>query len=121
MAKIRRNKRRHPFLTKVVHCQKESYDILIDRTTPFGNPWSHKDNTLAQFKVETRKESLDAFRAHLNANKDLQEKIKPLKGKTLGCWCKPGNSCHGDIIAEFLDGVGSDEDKLLNMLFGLDQ
>ena len=26
---------------------------------------------------------------------DLDE----LKGKTLGCWCKP-NNCHGDILIE---------------------
>lgn len=25
--------------TKVVHCQKEPYDVLIDRTTKWGNPW----------------------------------------------------------------------------------
>lgn len=116
-----KRKPRKQWLTKVVHCQKESYDVLIDRTTPFGNPWSHKDSTLAQFKVATRREAMDAFREHLKANVELQEKIKPLKGKTLGCWCKPGNSCHGDIIAEFLDGTGSDEDKLLRSLFGCDE
>ena len=25
-----------------------------------------------------------------------------LKGKTLGCWCKP-EACHGDILAELVD------------------
>jgi hypothetical protein len=25
-----------------------------------------------------------------------------LKGKTLGCWCKP-EACHGDILAELAD------------------
>jgi hypothetical protein len=26
-----------------------------------------------------------------------------LKGKTLGCWCKP-EACHGDILAKLADG-----------------
>jgi hypothetical protein len=25
-----------------------------------------------------------------------------LKGKKLGCWCKP-NACHGDVLAELAD------------------
>lgn len=114
-----KSKRRRPqYLTKVVHCQKEPYDILIDRSTPYGNPWSHKNDTLAQFKVETRKEAMDAYREHLKGNTELQERLRPLKGKTLGCWCKPGNSCHGDIIAEFLDGCTSEEEALLISIFG---
>ena len=28
-------------------------------------------------------------------------KLLELKGKTLGCWCKPG-PCHGDIIADLV-------------------
>ena len=27
---------------------------------------------------------------------------RELKGKVLGCWCKPA-SCHGDVIAEIID------------------
>ncbi len=108
-------------MTKVVHCQKEPYDVLIDRTTPFGNPWSHKDDTLAQFKVATRREALNAYREHLMGNTELQERLRPLKGKTLGCWCKPGNSCHGDIIAEFLDEFNSEEETILASIFGAEK
>lgn len=89
--------------TKVVHCNKESYDILIDRTTPYGNPFSHKEGTLAKFKVATRREAIEAFRKMLESEEEWQERIKPLRGKTLGCWCRPEKSCHGDVIAEFLD------------------
>jgi hypothetical protein len=27
-----------------------------------------------------------------------------LRGKVLGCWCKPA-LCHGDVLAEFADAV----------------
>lgn len=117
MKKHKRKKRL--WETKVVHCQKEPYDILIDRTTPFGNPYSHQDDTLAQFKVATRKEAMDGFRAYLESNKELQEKIKPLKGKTLGCWCRPEKTCHGDIIAEFLHRLDPTEESLLQSIFGI--
>jgi hypothetical protein len=33
-------------------------------------------------------------------------KIEELKGKVLGCFCKP-NACHGDVIKEYLDNTGT--------------
>jgi len=24
--------------------------------------------------------------------------LEPLRGKNLGCWCKVGEPCHGDIL-----------------------
>ena len=29
--------------------------------------------------------------------------LTPLKGKTLGCWCKP-NPCHGDVLMRLING-----------------
>lgn len=111
--------KRKSWRTKVVHCQKDPYDFLIDRSTPFGNPWSHKNDTLAQFKVATRLEALKKFKEYLLSNKELQERLKPMKGKTLGCWCKPDQACHGDIIADFLDGYLDPPAIDLSDLFGL--
>lgn len=89
--------------TTVVHHNKEPYNILIDRTTPYGNPYSHKDGTLAKFRVASRKEAIDAYKRLLETDRELQGLVRPLKGKVLGCWCKPDKACHGDVIAEFLD------------------
>ena len=36
---------------RVVHCKKEPYDVYIGRPSKWGNPYSHKDNTKAQFKL----------------------------------------------------------------------
>lgn len=82
-----------------MHCQRESYDILIDRTTIWGNPYSHKDGTLAKFKVKTKAESIRKYREYVLDNPELLAKLSELEGKTLGCWCKP-DSCHGDVLVE---------------------
>jgi hypothetical protein len=55
----------------------------------FMNPFSLNKFTL--------KEVLFKYLDYLIENPILIHKIKKLKGKTLGCWCKP-NTCHGDII-----------------------
>lgn len=33
--------------------------------------------------------------------KTLLESIEELRGKTLGCWCKP-EQCHGDVLVQIL-------------------
>ena len=58
--------------------------------------FSHKDNTLANFKVKTRREAIDRHLDYCLANPwFVKQIIEELDGKILGCWCKP-KSCHGD-------------------------
>ena len=79
-------------LTTVVHCKKEPYDILIDRRTKWGNPYSiGKDGT--------REEVIAKYKNYLIMNRELLDAIPELFGKTLGCWCKP-QACHGDVLAK---------------------
>ncbi len=90
---------------RVVHCQKEPYDLLIDRSTIWGNPYSHKEGTLAKFKVKTRKESIEKYREYILDNPELLAKLHELRGKILGCWCKNSDprkskACHGDILVD---------------------
>ena len=33
---------------------------------------------------------------------ETQKELEKLRGKNLGCWCKP-EGCHGDIILSFLE------------------
>ena len=80
---------------KVVHCQKSPYDVLIDRTTKWGNP----------FRIGVdgdRKEVLEKYENHLRNNPQLLKDIMELDGKILGCWCSPEN-CHGDIIIRYIN------------------
>ena len=87
---------------RVVHCKKEPYDVYIGRPSKWGNPYSHKDNTKAQFKVDTREEAVWRYEVMMlkwiEDHPDILEEIKKeLKGKVLGCWCAP-KACHGDIL-----------------------
>lgn len=46
----------------VVNLKKEKYDVLVCRPSKWGNPYSHKQNTLAKFKTKTRKESIEMYK-----------------------------------------------------------
>jgi hypothetical protein len=81
----------------VVHCRRAPYDVYIGRPGPWGNPFSWKDDTLATWKT-TREGCLPAYEAWLRSQPELVARARrELRGKVLGCWCKPG-PCHGDIL-----------------------
>lgn len=78
---------------------QEFYNAPFDNNGYFGNP----------FKIAgslTREESLRLFamyfRTLLERDSDFKKAVLKLRGKVLGCFCKPLD-CHGDIIAEYLD------------------
>lgn len=98
---------------KVVHCKKSHYDIYIGRgeNSIWGNPYSHKEGTLAKFKTNTRKEAIIKYKEYITKGegKHLLNRLEELRGKTLGCWCgnftikdKDNLHCHGQILLELL-------------------
>ena len=89
---------------KVVHCKKESYDVLIDRSTKWGNPYSHKAGTKAKYKTKTRKESIEKYEEYLLNNEELLFQISELRDKVLGCWRKP-KACHGDVLLKYANNA----------------
>lgn len=91
--------------TKVVHCKRKEYEVYIGRPSKWGNLYSHKDNTIAKYKVESREEAVSKYREWILTQPDLLSSLHELKGKTLGCWCKP-KACHGDVLAELADEYG---------------
>lgn len=90
---------RHLTMSKVVHYKKEPCDVYIGRPTIWGNPFSHKEGTLAKFKVATRDEAVEKYREYLLSSPELMARLPELKGKVLGCWCHP-QKCHGDVLSE---------------------
>lgn len=79
-------------MTSVVHCKKEHYDVYIGRPSKWGNPFEiGKDGT--------RKEVIEKYQVWLLNQPDLVSGLPELRGKILGCWCKP-QACHGDILAK---------------------
>ena len=79
---------------KVVHCKKESYDVYIGRPSKWGNPFSIGLDG-------NRNEVISKYTKWIQDNKELLSDLHELKGKTLGCWCKP-NDCHGDILVKLV-------------------
>lgn len=79
-------------LTTVVHFKKDPYDIYIGRPSKWGSPFEiGKDGT--------RQEVIEKYRVWIRTQPELVAAIPELKGKVLGCWCKPCK-CHGDVLAE---------------------
>ena len=83
--------------TRVVHCEKERYDVYIGRPSKWGNPFRVGVET-----EENRQAAIDQFREWIKGQPQLLSQIGELRGKVLGCWCKP-QACHGDILATFAD------------------
>lgn len=89
--------------TKVVNLYHDKYDVYIGRKSKWGNPFTHlnKDKTLAEFQVDTREEAINSYEEWIRNNPELMNSLHELKGKTLGCFCKP-KSCHGDILVKLI-------------------
>ena len=63
------------------------------RASPFANPYKvGRDGT--------REEVILKYKEYI-IKKDVDFSI--LKGKRLGCWCKP-EGCHGDVLLELING-----------------
>jgi hypothetical protein len=83
--------------TKLVHCKHEPYDVLIDRSTKWGNP----------FKMGRDGDRMEVIRKHMNwliEQDELLADLESLRGKTLGCWCVP-RPCHGENYIYLLEGI----------------
>jgi hypothetical protein len=87
--------------TRPVNIDKDDdFDIYIGRRTPWGNPFAighdnmSRDDVIREYRKYFQKEFVN--------NPEKRKLIESLRGKRLGCHCKP-LACHGDIIAEFLN------------------
>jgi hypothetical protein len=91
--------------TSVINIKsKEPYDVYIGNRIRFhlqkypqstwGNPYS--------VKKYGREKAIQLYREKLLASPLLLNQLHQLRGKTLGCWCKP-DKCHGDVLVELVD------------------
>lgn len=90
--------------TTVVNIYKDPYDEYCGRPGKgkegyFGNPFLLS-------KDEPRGATIEKFRNYfytrLESDVEFKRRILELKGKRLGCFCKP-KACHADVIAEYLN------------------
>jgi len=106
--------------TYVVHFKKYSHDVYIGRPSKWANPFTHKEKSIAKFKVDSRKEAIEKYENYLHESGLIKE-IEELKGKVLGCWCcnKPADGseknylCHGQVIAKYLNSELKNKQKQL--------
>jgi hypothetical protein len=85
----------------------EKYDVYIGRKSKWGNPFSHKKNSkYAKFFVDTAQEAVECYRNWITEGdgKHLLADLHELKGKRLGCFCKP-HPCHGDVLVELVNNL----------------
>lgn len=94
--------------TKVVNRDKgQKFDVYIGRGTPWGNPFAIGENN------QSREDAISKYREYffkeILSDDKRRKDLLSLKGKVLGCHCKP-LACHGDIIADYLNML--DEEPL---------
>jgi hypothetical protein len=76
----------------VVNLKKDKYDVYIGRGSKWGNPFKMKN-----YSKEERNRVCDEYEEWFWTT-DLPSQLHELKGKVLGCYCKPLR-CHGDFLA----------------------
>lgn len=93
--------------TRVVNIKNgQGCDVYIGRAGKnsdgyFGNPFrllpgEARGSTLIEYR--------DYFYKRLEHDPEFKERVHALKGKRLGCFCKP-LPCHGDIITDYLNSM----------------
>lgn len=82
--------------TTVVNCRKEPYDVFIGRPSIWGNPfllgWAGDRETV-----------IAMYRRWIVQQPHLMARLHELRGKRLGCFCKPDKACHGDVLVELIN------------------
>jgi len=85
------------------------YDVYIGRTVSYGRTYFLGSKWQNPFRVDEygREKCLDMYEKYIRTNPKLYNSLHELKGKILGCWCKP-EKCHGDILLKLINEVGNE-------------
>lgn len=97
--------------TTRVRIQRKGGQIVQDCDVYIGRRWSLGgwDLPASPFANPFRKadypdqDVVDKYRDYLLSKPKLLAKLPELRGKVLGCFCSPTESCHGDVLIELLD------------------
>lgn len=87
--------------TTVVNMRHEKCDVRIDRKTKWGNPfkigeYGDREEVVRKYRIWIKQ--------LLKLKPGFEKDLLALKGKRLGCWCKP-KACHGDVLVELIEGA----------------
>lgn len=92
--------------------------LYVGRGSMWGNPFAAPDPALAarMFRCwltgSVRSPALLDCRKVLPGPLDERRRgilaeIGMLRGRTLACWCRPGQPCHADVLTELADHQGA--------------
>ena len=95
--------------TRVVNLRREGYDVYIGRGSGERGKWG---NPFAIGRDGTREEVIAKYREYIVGRPDLLAQLRNLRGKRLGCFCKPA-ACHGDVLVDLIERGGNDDANLL--------
>lgn len=71
------------------HCSMGGWNLAQSK---WGNPYTKKN-----CPGESPEEILEKYKSYVLGSPELMASLWGLKGKRLGCWCKP-KLCHGDAL-----------------------
>jgi hypothetical protein len=74
--------------------------VVVARPSRWGNPFIVTES----YPVER---AVTDYEAWLTTDPKGMEVLRAaqveLRGKNLGCWCKPGTACHGDVLLRLVN------------------
>ena len=86
----------------------------IGRPSILGNPFTHKDKSIAKYKVKSIEEAIAKYNDWIFNNLDNEEIAAELirladiaeKGDLiLGCWCVPFHECHAETVKKLIEYI----------------
>jgi len=84
----------------------EGKERFPKKASVWANPYkvkkdnSNRDTILVDYE--------EYIRGKLLSGELTVDELKALKGKNLGCWCKP-ERCHGDVLLKLIEEYSCDE------------
>jgi hypothetical protein len=92
-------------VTRVVNKKFTSdFDVYIGRGSPWGNPFAISREEDGPDRADVIQRYREYFHEKVASDKSFAQAVQGLRGLRLACFCKP-DACHGDVIAEYLDGA----------------
>ena len=102
----------HPRATRIVNVYQQGYDVYAgspqDGVSPegiapgqygfLGNPF--EDSCDPEERLSRYREY---FLDRVRADRRFRLAVLAIRGKRLGCFCEDGESCHADVISEWLE------------------
>lgn len=82
-------------MTTVVNIQEDDWDVYIGRGGQWGNPFIIGRDGSRDMVIEL-------YRKWILTQPQLLTQLEILRGKRLGCHCKP-LACHGDILVQLME------------------